>query len=135
MFGKIQKIKDTPEKKKIKKISKLGEIKRKLNYIKEKIGNDDKEQNKKNILTTIDELKYNIKLLDPEFKKEIEKQRNIIVKRVKEIEQNDDFYSVIDKEYLDSLYTGFKNGKEIESIITDTVDKMEALKEVFYLIK
>ena len=119
----------TPETKKIKKISKLIEIKRKLNYIKEKIGNWDMEQNKKNILTTIEELKYNIKLLNPEFKKEIEKQRNIITKRVQEIEKNDGFYEVIDKEYLNSLYTGFKNGKEIESIITDTVDKMEALKE------
>ena len=119
----------TPETKKIKKITKLIEIKNKLNKIKKKIGNWDMEQNKNNILTTIEELKTKIKLLDPEFKKEIEKQKNIISKRVKEMEINDDFYNVIDKEYLDDLYTGFKNGEEIENIITSTVSKMEALKE------
>ena len=119
----------TPETKKIKKITKLIEIKNKLNKIKNKIGNWDMEQNKNNILTTIAELKTKIKLLDPEFKKEIEKQKNIISKRVKEMEINDDFYNVIDKEYLDDLYTGFKNGEEIENIITSTVSKMEALKE------
>ena len=42
---------------------------------------------------------------------------------------NDEFYDVIDKEYLDDLYTGFKNGEENANIITDTVAKMESLKE------
>ena len=119
----------TPETKKIKKNSKLIEIKNKLNYIKNKIGNWDKEQNKNTIIATIEELKTNIKLLDPEFKKEIEGQKNIIYKRVKEMERNDEFYNVIDKEYLDDLYTGFKNSEEIENIITSTVSKMETLKE------
>ena len=119
----------TPETKKIKKNSKLIEIKNKLNYIKNKIGNWDMEQNKNTIIATIEELKTNIKLLDPEFKKEIEGQKNIIYKRVKELERNDEFYNVIDKEYLDDLYTGFKNSEEIENIITSTVSKMETLKE------
>ena len=119
----------SPETKKIKKISKLIEIKNKLNNIKEKIGNWDTEQNKNNIISTVEELRNNIKLLDPEFKKELEKQKNIISKRVKEMGINDEFYNVIDKEYLDDLYTGFKNGEEIENIITDTVEKMENLKE------
>ena len=119
----------TPETKKIKKNSKLIEIKNKLNYIKNKIGNWDMEQNKNTIIATIEELKTNIKLLDPEFKKEIEGQKNIIYKRVKEMERNDEFYNVIDKEYLDDLYTGFKNSEEIENIITSTVSKMETLKE------
>ena len=119
----------SPETKKIKKISKLIEIKNKLNNIKEKIGNWDTEQNKNNIISTVEELRTNIKLLDPEFKKELENQKYIISKRVKEMEINDEFYNVIDKEYLDDLYTGFKNGEEIENIITDTVEKMENLKE------
>ena len=119
----------TPETKKIKKISKLIEIKNKLNNIKNRIGNWDMENNKNNIISTVEELKTNIQLLDPEFKKEIEKQKNVITKRVKEMEINDDFYKIIDKEYLDDLYTGFKNGEEIEKIITDTVAKMESLRE------
>ena len=120
----------TPETNKIKKISKLIEIKNKLNNIKTRIGEWDMEQNKNTLISTIDELKMNIKLLDPEFKKDLERQKDIITKRVKEIDNNnDEFYNVIDKEYLDSLYTGFKNGEEIENIITDTVAKMESLKE------
>ena len=120
----------TPETNKIKKISKLIEIKNKLNNIKTRIGEWDMEQNKNTLISTIDELKMNIKLLDPEFKKDLERQKDIIAKRVKEIDNNnDEFYNVIDKEYLDSLYTGFKNGEEIENIITDTVAKMESLKE------
>lgn len=119
----------TPEAKKIKKYTKLFELKNKLNYIKSKIGNWDMEQNKKSIIETIEELKTNIKLLDPEFKKEIERQKNIIYKRVKEMKRNDELYNVIDKEYLDDLYTGFKNSEEIENIITSTVSKMETLKE------
>ena len=119
----------TPETKKIKKITKLIEIRNKLNNIKNKLGNWDLEQNKNNIITTVEELKTNIKLLDPEFKKSIEKQKNIITKRVKQMEINDEFYNAIDKEYLDDLYTGFKNGEEIENIITTTVSKMENLKE------
>ena len=119
----------TPETKKIKNNSKLIEIKNKLNHIKNKIGNWDIEQNKNTLIATIEELKTNIKLLDPEFKKEIENQKNIIYKRVKEMQRNDEFYNVIDKEYLDDLYTGFKNSEEIENIITNTVSKMENLKE------
>ena len=120
----------TPETNKIKKISKLIEIKNKLNNIKTRIGEWDMEQNKNTLISTIDELKMNIKLLDPEFKKDLERQKDIIAKRVKEIDNNNgEFYNVIDKEYLDSLYTGFKNGEEIENIITDTVAKMESLKE------
>ena len=111
----------TPETKKLKKVTKLLEIKNKLNNIKNKIGNWDMEQNKKNIISTIEELKTNIKILDPEFKKNIEKQKNIIRKN--------EFYNTIDKEYLDDLYTGFKNGEEIENIITSTISKMEDLKE------
>ena len=120
----------TPETKKIKKISKLIEIKDKLNKIKNRIGEWDMEQNKNTLISTIDELKTNIKLLNPEFKKDLERQKDIISKRVKELENNnDEFYNVIDKEYLDSLYTGFKNGEEIENIITNTVAKMESLKD------
>ena len=119
----------TPETKKIKINSKLIDIKNKLNHIKNKIGNWDMEQNKNTLIATIEELKTDIKLLDPEFKKEIENQKNIIYKRVKEMERNDEFYNVIDKEYLDDLYTGFKNSEEIENIITNTVSKMENLKE------
>ena len=119
----------TPETKKIKKISKLIEIKNKLNNIKNRIGNWDMEKNKNNIISTVEELKTNIKLLDPEFKKEIERQKNIIVNRVKGMEINDEFYNIIDKEYLDDLYTGFKNGEEIENLISGTVAKMESLRE------
>ena len=43
--------------------------------------------------------------------------------------ENDDFYNVIDKEYIDDLFTGFQNTQEIENIITETVNKMESLKE------
>ena len=104
-------------------------IKKKLNDIKEIKGKWDTEQNKNNIISTVEELKNNIKLLDPKFKKELEKQKNIISRRVKEIEINEEFYNVIDKEYLDGLYTGFKNGEKIENIITYTVEKKENLKE------
>ena len=74
-------------------------------------------------------MKINIKLLDPEFKKELDNQKNIISKRIKEMKINDEFYNVVDKEYLNDLYSGFKNGEEIENIITSTVAKMESLKE------
>ena len=53
----------------------------------------------------------------------------VLLKRVKEMNFNDEFYDAIDKAYLDDLYTGFKNGQEIENIIADTVSKMESLKE------
>ena len=119
----------TPETKKIKNMSKLIEIKNKLNNIKTKIGEWDLNQNKKNLISAVDELKMNIKLFDPDFKRELEKQKLIISKRVKEMEKNEDFYNVIDKTYLDNLYTDFKNGQEIENVITDTVTKMEELKE------
>jgi hypothetical protein len=119
----------TPETKKIKKISKIMEIKNKLNNIKAKIGEWDLEKNKKNLISTVDELKMNIKLYDPDFKRELDKQKNIISKRVREMDLNEDFYKVIDKKYLDELFTGFKDGQEIENIINDTVTKMESLKE------
>ena len=45
------------------------------------------------------------------------------------MEINDEFYNVIDKEYLNDLYTGFKNGEEIENLISGTVAKMESLRE------
>lgn len=45
------------------------------------------------------------------------------------MDMNDDFYNILDKEYLDDLYTGFKNAEEIEDIITETVSKMENMKE------
>ena len=118
-----------PETKKLKKISKIIEIKEKLKKIKNNIGEWDMEQNKNNLISTIDELKMNIKLLDQEFINELDKQRDLIVKRVKEAERNDDFYNIIDKEYIDSLFAGFTNNKEIENIITDTVSKMENLRD------
>lgn len=119
----------TPVTKKIRKLTKLIEIKNKLNDIKKRIGSWDMEQNKNNIVSTVEELKINIKLLDPEFKKELDNQKNIISKRIKEMKINDEFYNVVDKEYLNDLYSGFKNGEEIENIITSTVAKMESLKE------
>ena len=45
------------------------------------------------------------------------------------MEINDEFYNIIDKEYLDNIYSGFNNAEEIENIITETVSKMENLKE------
>ena len=118
----------TPETKKIKKLSKIIEIKKKLENIKNLIGEWDMEQNKKNLNDTIDDLKRDINLSNIKFKKEIEEQRDIIVKRVKEME-NDDFYNAIDKEYIDDLFTGFQNSQEIENTIVETVTKMENLKE------
>ena len=118
----------TPETKKIKKLSKIIEIKKKIENTKNLIGEWDMEQNKKNLNDTIDDLKRDINLSNIKFKKEIEAQKDIIIKRVKEME-NDDFYNVIDKEYIDDLFTGFQNSQEIENIITETVNKMESLKE------
>ena len=118
----------TPETKKIKKLTKIIEIKKKLENIKNLIGEWDMEQNKKNLNDTIEDLKRDINLSNIKFKKEIEAQKDIIIKRVKEME-NDDFYNVIDKEYIDDLFTGFQNSQEIENTITETVTKMESLKE------
>jgi len=119
----------TPETKKIKKLSKIIEIKKKLENVKNLIGEWDIEQNKKNLVDTINELKMDVNLSNIKFKKEIEQQKDIIAKRVKEMDKNDEFYNVIDKEYIDDLFTGFQNSQEIENIITETVNKMESLKE------
>ena len=42
---------------------------------------------------------------------------------------NTDFYDILDKEYLDALFFGFKNSEENENIINETVTKMESLKD------
>lgn len=119
----------TPESKKIKKISKILEIKNKLNNIKEKLGNIKIDENKENLLSIVKDLKDKIRIQDIDFKKKIEEQKNIINKRVKEMDINTEFYEILDKDYLDGLYSGFNNSEEIENIITDTVTKMETLKE------
>lgn len=119
----------TPESKKIKKISKILEIKNKLNNIKEKLGNIKIDEKKENLLSIVKDLKDKIRIQDIDFKKKIEEQKNIINKRVKEMDINTEFYEILDKDYLDSLYSGFNNSEEIENIITDTVTKMETLKE------
>ena len=66
---------------------------------------------------------------DIDFKKKIEEQKDLINRRIKEIDMNSEFYEMLDKEYLDALYSGFKNAEEIENIITETVNKMENLKD------
>ena len=119
----------TPETQKIKKISKIIEIKAKLDKIKSKLGNIQLENDKENLISVVKDLKNKIKLHDTDFKKKIEEQKNIISKRVKEMNANYEFYNVIDKGYLDDLYSGFKNADEIEEIITETVTKMENLKD------
>ena len=119
----------TPETKKIKKVSKILEIKNKLEKIKEKLGNIQLENDKENLLIIIKDLKDKVKIHDIDFKKKIEEQKNLINKRIKEIDINPEFYEIIDKEYLDALYSGFKNSEEIENIITETVNKMENLKD------
>ena len=45
------------------------------------------------------------------------------------MEISTDFYDILDKEYLDALFSGFKNSEEIENIITETVTKMENMKD------
>ena len=119
----------TPETKKIKKISKISEIKNKLNKIKEKLGNIELDTNKENLISIVKDLKNKIKIHDTDFKKKIEEQKNIINKRVKELDISTEFYDILDKEYLDSLFSGFNNSEEIENIITETVTKMENLKD------
>ena len=119
----------TPETQKIKKISKIMEIKAKLEKIKSKLGNIQLENDKENLISIVKDLKNKIKIYDTDFKKKIEEQKNIISKRVKEMNANYEFYNVIDKGYLDDLYSGFKNADEIEEIITEIVTKMENLKD------
>ena len=119
----------TPESKKIKKITKILEIKNKLDKVKEKLGNIEVQNDKENLLSIVKDLKEKIKIHDIDFKKKIEEQKNLINKRVKEMDINSDFYEILDKEYLDALFFGFKNSEEIENIINDTVTKMENLKD------
>ena len=119
----------TPETQKIKKVSKIIEIKQKLEKIKEKLGNIQLENDKENLISIVKDLKDKVKIYDSDFKKKIEEQKNIISKRVKEMNMNYDFYNIIDKGYLDDLFSGFKNSEEIEEIITETVNKMETLKD------
>jgi len=119
----------TPESKKIKKITKILEIKNKLDKVKEKLGNIEIQNDKENLLSIVKDLKEKIKIHDIDFKKKIEEQKNLINKRVKEMDINSDFYEILDKEYLDALFFGFKNSEEIENIINDTVTKMENLKD------
>ena len=57
--------------------------------MKNKLDNWDIEHNKHNLVTKIEELKTNIKLLDPEFKKDIEKKS--YHKKSKQMERNDEF--------------------------------------------
>ena len=75
----------TPETKKIKRISKILEIKEKINKVKEKIGNIELDNNKENLFSIIKDLKEKIRIYDSDFKKKIEEQKNIISKRVREI--------------------------------------------------
>ena len=119
----------TPEAKKIKKFTKILEMKNKLNKIKENLGNIELQNDKENLLTIIKDLRDKIKIHDIDFKKKIEEQKNLINKRVKEMEISTDFYEMLDKEYLDTLFSGFSNSEEIENIITETVSKMECLKD------
>ena len=119
----------TPETQRIKKISKIIEIKSKLDKIKTKLGNIQLENDKENLISIVKDLKNKIKLCDTDFKKKIEEQKNIISKRVKEMNANYEFYHAIDKGYLDDLYSGFQNADEIEEIINETVTKMENLKD------
>ena len=119
----------TPETRKIKKISKILEIKNKLEKIKEKLGNIQLKDDKENLLSIIKDLKNQIMIRDIDFKKKIEEQKYLINRRIKEIDMNSEFYEMLDKEYLDALYSGFKNAEEIENIITETVNKMENLKD------
>ena len=119
----------TPESKKIKKITKILEIKNKLNKIKERLGNIEVQNDKENLLSIVKDLKEKIKIQDIDFKKKIEEQKNLINKRVKEMDINTDFYDILDKEYLDALFFGFKSSEEIENIINETVTKMESLKD------
>ena len=119
----------TPETRKIKKISKILEIKNKLEKIKEKLGNIQLKDDKENLLSIIKDLKNQIMIRDIDFKKKIEEQKDLINRRIKEIDMNSEFYEMLDKEYLDALYSGFKNAEEIENIITETVNKMENLKD------
>ena len=119
----------TPEVKKIKKFTKILELKNKLNKIKEKLGNIELQNNKDNLLSIIKDLRDKIRIHDIDFKKKIEDQKNIISKRVKEMEISTDFYDILDKEYLDALFSGFKNSEEIENIITETITKMENMKD------
>ena len=119
----------TPESKKIKKITKILEIKNKLNKIKERLGNIEVQNDKENLLSIVKDLKEKIKIQDIDFKKKIEEQKNLTNKRVKEMDINTDFYDILDKEYLDALFFGFKSSEEIENIINETVTKMESLKD------
>ena len=119
----------TPETQKIKKVSKIIQIKEKLDKIKEKLGNIQLENDKDNLILIVKDLKNKIKIYDTDFKKKIEEQKNIISKSVKEMDMNFEFYNILDKGYLDDLFSGFKNSEEIEEIITDTVTKMENLKD------
>ena len=119
----------TSEAKKIKKFTKILEMKNKLNKIKENLGNIELQNDKENLLTIIKDLRDKIKIHDIDFKKKIEEQKNLINKRVKEMEISTDFYEMLDKEYLDTLFSGFSNSEEIENIITETVSKMESLKD------
>jgi len=119
----------TPESKKIKKITKILEIKNKLDKVKEKLGNIEVQNDKENLLSIVKDLKEKIKIHDIDFKKKIEEQKNLINKRVKEMDINTDFYDILDKEYLDALFFGFKSSEEIENIINETVTKMESLKD------
>ena len=45
------------------------------------------------------------------------------------MDKNDEFYNVIDKEYIDDLFTGFQNSQEFENIISETVNTLESFKE------
>lgn len=119
----------TPENKKIKKFSKILEIKQKIQKIKEKIGKWDMEK-KKNIVTTVDELKKNIKYLDKDFQEEVEKRKNIIIKNIKDIDDNRKFYDSIDLNYLDEYFNNYENAEQVENKINGIVDKVEKSKTI-----
>lgn len=73
----------TPETKKIKKLSKIIEIKKKLENIKNLIGEWDMEQNKKNLNDTIDDLKRDINLSNIKFKKKLKNKGISLSKELK----------------------------------------------------
>lgn len=119
----------TPETRKAKTINKIMEIKQSLNNIEKKIGEWDMESKKQTISDTVNELRKNIRLFDKEFQTEIKNRMQLLGKRLEEYQtENNDYYKGISKEKIIDLHSGFKDHKEVEEIINNTIAQMEKLK-------
>lgn len=118
----------SPDTEKIKNFNKISELKKTISSIEEKIGDWNYEKKKKSISSVLENIKNNLRLYDPEFKKNIEQKLNNITTKLDDIKKSDFYSNFSNKQKLESLLSNVTNSKDVEETIFNTISKMESLK-------